>query len=102
MNGARKFIKFCCFIVGSVSLFAFHHMNEVEMHYTRHMPALAQPQDGRTVALEVFYCKTVYVTAQEAQRLKRLHWTSVICTVGFVGLGLVVAPHWRRSENTAH
>ena len=56
-------------VLSVLLLLAFMRANLLRLDYTRSMPETAQVQGGRTIPMNVFYGKIVYVTIDEERKL---------------------------------
>jgi hypothetical protein len=68
-------------VVGIVYALSLSSVIVVRYYYTWHMPMTPEPNKGRTIAVEVNYGKTVYVSPSEQ---KLLYGTYVAVTLAFV------------------
>jgi hypothetical protein len=66
---------------------SFFGSSAVQYDYTRHRPERAQPELSRTVALPVFYNKTVFVTERDKWILHSIY---IVGAVGAVVLVLLI------------
>ena len=74
-----------------VFFLTFASATYLRFNYTRCMPETPQIQDGRTIPMDVFYGKTVYVTLRGKRKLEALVIALVIEVAMYVFLGLKFA-----------
>lgn len=91
MNMNRRRLRVAGKVVAQFWMIVFLAMGGVRYYYTRSMPAEPDPQSGKTVAVAVFYGKTVYVDDVEAKVLHGLDTTLVVVTVVLLAVGFA----WR-------
>lgn len=70
-----------------IILGSFFGGSAVQYDYTRHRPERAQPELSRTVALPVFYNKTVFVTERDKWILYSIY---IVGAVGAIILVLLI------------
>lgn len=74
--------KFLPTVLGIVFLASLFSVMAVRQYYTRNMPQAPQQDSGRTIAIEVNYGKTVYVTVSEKRNLNLIYMVAVLATAG--------------------
>jgi hypothetical protein len=78
--------------VGIVFLVALSSVIVVRYYYTWHMAMTPEPSSGRTIAVEVNFGKTVYVSPSEQ---KLLYGTYVALTLALVAATAIAAQRLR-------
>jgi hypothetical protein len=84
-------------VLGIVFLVSLFSMMTVRQYYTRNMPQVPQQESGRTIAIEVNYGKTVYVTVREK---RNLHLVYIVAALSIAGTLVFVVLRATKSAAT--
>jgi hypothetical protein len=97
MKLTKEKINWLMFLFGFLALACFAATRQ---YCTRHMPDAPNPDDGRTIALEANYGKTVYLTASEFHYVRIADGTAM--TFGAIAFAVVLVHSWRMFREGLH